>query len=474
MAVSSIYREASMTMATALRLQRWFVFVMTCLVATSASSADPLSDLLTGKTEKADGATERVISSANTHADDTRIARRLQGIFSEVDDLQGIAVSVNDGVVELRGEVDARTTEQKALQFARQIEGVVEVQNDLTINRDLGRRLTSTWDKLIASGERLIATLPLLLIALAVLVFFWLAGRWVAARHRIFRRITPNFFIAKLLGQLVQLVSIIIGLVLALVLLDATALIGTILGAAGIIGLAVGFAVRDTVENYIASILLSIRNPFEVNDTVDIEGHVGNVVKLTSRATILLSPDGNDIRIPNARVFKAVIINLTRRPERRFDFDVGVDPGQDLAAAQTLALQTFASITGVLDDPKPLAIVQTLGDSNVILRCYGWVDQQHFSFPKVRSEAIRLVKQAFDQAGIGMPEPVYQVRLSNTDASEINAPTPSAPQPTPVPGTGTPATGDVSVDRTIEQKVAEQDPAEGADNLLSPDQESEL
>ena len=92
--------------------------------------------------------------------------------------------------------------------------------------------------------------------------------------------------------------------------------------------------VKDTVENYIASILLSLRNPFEFNDFVDIGGNLGNVARLTTRATILISPDGNHIRIPNAMVFKAVIMNYTRNPQRRFQFDIGVDSAQDLKVAQ--------------------------------------------------------------------------------------------------------------------------------------------
>ena len=105
---------------------------------------------------------------------------------------------------------------------------------------------------------------------------------------------------------------------------------------------------RDTVENYIASILLSLRNPFEVNDLVNIDGNEGNVVRLTTRATILISPDGNHIRIPNSTVFKAVIVNFTRNAERRFQFDVGIDTQQDLLEAQALALQALSSIEGVL------------------------------------------------------------------------------------------------------------------------------
>ena len=230
------------------------------------------------------------------------------------------------------------------------------------------------------------------------------------------------------------------------------------------------------------TILLSIRNPFEVNDFVDIDGHAGNVMKLTSRATILLSPDGNHIRIPNSMVFKAVIVNFTRHAERRFEFDVDVDTDQDLVAAQALALRAIGAVTGVLDDPKPLVIVESLGDSSVVLRCFGWVDQQAASFPKVRSESIRAVKQAFDQAGIVMPEPAYKVRLFDTSAAaaqvvSASAATKAGDNSAPAPQVSADegiVTGDVSVDRTIEQKVAAEDEAAGGDNLLSPEAAAEL
>ena len=220
------------------------------------------------------------------------------------------------------------------------------------------------------------------------------------------------------MGQITHLIFIIFGLVLALSLLDATALLGTIMGAAGIFGLAIGFAVRDTVENYISSILLSLRNPFQVNDFVDINGNQGSVARLTSRATILITSEGNHLRIPNSQVFKAVIVNYTRNSERRFNFDLGIAANEDLTEAQKLAMDTLSHTEGVLDDPKPIALIQALGDFNVTLRVYGWVDQNQFSFSKVRSEAIKRSKQAFDDAGVIMPEPSYQVRMSDTSRTE--------------------------------------------------------
>ncbi|MCB1800177.1 MAG: mechanosensitive ion channel family protein [Gammaproteobacteria bacterium] len=445
------------------------ILAFTALLAVP-SAADPLTDLLTGAGPAQGSPPAQTIAKEATSQDDRKIRDRLQRIYSEIDAMRGIQVVVNSGVVEVTGEVDSPATAARATQFARQVEGVVDVQDDLVVNRDVDVRLASTWQKLVGVGQELVASLPLYLLALLVFVLFWMLGGWLSRRQVLFGRISPNPFIAALLGQVTHLVFIVLGMVLALILLDATALLGTILGAAGIVGLAVGFAVRDTVENYIASILLSLRNPFEVNDFVDVDGHQGNVVRLTSRATVLLSPDGNHIRIPNATVFKAVIINYTRHAERRFEFDVGVDTDQDLVVAQALAQSTLESVTGVLSDPPVLVIVQALGDSNVVLRCYGWVDQGRFSFAKVRSESIRLVKQAFDQAGIVMPEPVYKLRMvdavpGNNDADTDRRPTADDSRRSSV--VTNVETGDVEVDRTIEEKVMADTGTGSDENLLS-------
>lgn len=299
-----------------------FIFI---LILSSLAKADTLTDALTGNTSPKASTSSKTITKDTSIQDDSKIKDRIQSIYSKIDGLQKISVSVNSGVVELAGEVNSATIESRAVELAGQVESVVDVQNTLAVNRDLEVRLNSTWQKLLTNVQQTVANLPLFLVALLVIIIFWMLGGFISRRDTLFQRITPNQFIALLLGQITHLIFIIIGIILALSILDATALLGTILGAASIIGLAVSFAVRDTVENFIASIMLSLRKPFEVKDYIDINGQMGNVVKLTSRATILLSSDGNHIRIPNSMVFKSIIINYTRHPERRFVFDVGVD-----------------------------------------------------------------------------------------------------------------------------------------------------
>lgn len=462
---------------------QWFTLLI-CLIclATLAgrANAQQLTDLLAGKDSAEETAKpDKVISIDHSRQNDKKIERRLQQIFSELDDLKGIKTTVSNGVVTLQGEVGSTAAEEKAVKFTGQMENVVEVKNKLEISHSLKKRIRNSLQKMVQIGEELIAALPLFLVAVLIVVGFWMLGKWFSQREGFYRRISVNYFIADLLGKLAYFFFIVIGIITALTLLDATALIGTFLGAAGIFGLAIGFAVKDTVENFITSLLLSLRNPFEVNDFVNIDGHEGTVARLTSRATILVSPDDNHIRIPNSTVFKAVIINYTRNPQRRFQFDVGIDTGQDLLMAQGLAINTLFEVPGVMKEPRPMALIETLGDSNVLLRIYGWVDQRNFALYKVRSEAIRFVKQAFDEANIVMPEPIYNLRISKGIQSVIEKTgmgedlTKRAVIPEQTKHQTEEVTN-VMADHSVENQIDKENAADESQNLLNPDAPSEM
>ncbi|WP_254305547.1 mechanosensitive ion channel family protein, partial [Sphingopyxis sp. BSNA05] len=211
----------------------------------------------------------------------------------------------------------------------------------------------------------------------------------------------------------VRILFIMVGIFVGLDILNATALLGAVLGGAGVIGLAVGFALRDTVDNYMSSIMLSIRQPFRANDHVRVGEQEGRVVRLTSRATILMTLDGNHLRIPNATVFKAEILNFTRNPQRRFSFVLGVDADDDPAAAIETGLRAINGQAFVLDDPEATAEIREVGDSNILIAFHGWIDQRQSDFNKARGAAIRVTKNALEEAGFALPEPIYRLRFDN-------------------------------------------------------------
>lgn len=143
----------------------------------------------------------------------------------------------------------------------------------------------------------------------------------------------------------------------------------------------------------------------------------GRVIRLTSRATILMTLDGNHLRVPNSQVFKAVLTNFTRNPHRRFEFDLGVDADDDARAARQLGRETLSALPFVLDDPPAEARIVEVGDSNVVIRFLAWIDQTETDWWKAQSQAIPAVKDALEDAGFGLPEPIYRLRFDPRSAS---------------------------------------------------------
>ncbi|SHH02506.1 mechanosensitive ion channel family protein [Cognatishimia maritima] len=357
--------------------------------------------------------TEGTIAVGDEAIGDDEILRRIQKLLAEIDGYEDVSVAVSSGVVRLTGEVIDNVTQDRLTQIINRVIGVVAIENETSVSGTLEERLTPAMERVSARLRNLVANGPIFLVALAAFALIASGGWFLTGRIGIWGRLAPNAFIADVYRTVARIFFILVGLVLALDILNATALIGAVLGAAGVAGLALGFAVRDTVENFIASILLSLRQPFRPNDFVDIQGDQGTVARLTSRATILISPEGNHIRIPNATVFKGRIVNFTRDPNRRFDFDLGVDAEADLAAALTTGVAALETLAFVLDDPEVGAWISNVGDSNVVLTFTGWVNQNEVNFAKARGEAIRATKVALESAGFGLPEPIYRVRLDN-------------------------------------------------------------
>lgn len=401
--------------------------------------------------------------------DDAQIAGRIRSIFAQVPALRGVEVEASAGVVTLRGSVPAAADIDRAETIASRVAGVVTVENGLT--RDLG------VDSILAPalgnfGEILrgiVSALPLMGMAAVIALLIGLLGYLIAGRKRVWRAVTPNAFLAELVATSIRFVFVLIGIVAALEILGATALLGAVLGGAGVVGIALGFAVRDTIDNYVSSLMLSLRQPFRANDHVVIEGNEGRVVRLTSRATILMTLDGNHLRIPNSTVFKAVILNYTRNPERRFEFDLGVDADDDAIQGMAVGLEAVNALPFVLNAPKATAIIQDVGDSNVLLRFFGWIDQSDTDFPKGRSLAIQAAKSALEGAGFALPEPIYRLRFDQgtpLPIAGVRSNEYDRSEPVARSQSVTPPDHDTAPETHVKQLVRDERAEESTDDLL--------
>jgi len=289
------------------------------------------------------------------------------------------------------------------------------------------------FGELEAKLVKLVVSAPLLVLAiLIVLCSLWLGG-FVSRRMHVLERISrSNPYMEGLLRNTVKTVIVLLGVLVALNLLGATSLIGAVLGSAGVVGLVLGFAFKDIAENYVAGILLSLRKPFSPGDSVRIDVHEGKVVALTSRATILMTVDGNHLQLPNALVFKSVLLNYSRNPKRRFDFDTTIDARSSWHSAMDIGTASIAAIDAVLDDPSPSALIRSLTNDGATLQFTGWIDQTRNDLGKTRSEAMRHVRKALAQAGIVAPEAVSRVVLVRTEVDTGHAHEPETARDTSV------------------------------------------
>jgi small-conductance mechanosensitive channel len=391
---------------------------------------------------------------SNQRAEQDEVIRNaLQAVFDRVPGLTRVDVTVDAGVVRLVGSVLNGDTRQRAVALAAEMDGVVFVDNRITESTSLEEQLQPTWARLREAGYGLLAKLPLLAVALIIVVLALWFGALIARWGGPAFLTTRNPFLQGLIRRFVQSAVVILGIILALDLLDATALVGALVGTAGLAGLAIGFAFKDIVENYLAGTILAVRQPFAKNDFIRVDQFEGKVVRLTPRETILMSIDGNHVRLPNALIFRSPMVNFTRNPLRRLAFTLGLGTTDDLVQARRVAVQAMVAMEGILDDPAPQAIVTELGDSTVTIEVSGWIDQSQVDWMRARGEAIRLVKTAIEDAGLTLPSPEYLLRMEEA--------TPTAAAPTPEP-----LASDVAVDRSLDVQIEVDRVVSDEENLL--------
>jgi small-conductance mechanosensitive channel len=342
---------------------------------------------------------------------DQEIERRLLGILSQVDGLHDVHVRVREGVVQLRGETDSFALEQHAGAIASRLEGVVHVNNDLRQRSGLHGLFAPTWRTLGRIGRAALNLLPQLSAAILVFVPFLLLafglGRW--------RRPLQWLGVRQLTGSLVRFALrgalVVTGLLLALDILGIMGIVGAVVGALGLLGLVAGFAFKDWVANYFPGMMLGLHPPFKAGDLVQVGAYEGRVVRITPRATVLMTTDGEEVRIPNGFLFHQTLINFSHHRERRLRIVMPLSPRAGLQAAQALGRRALLGLHGVLGDPPPFMRTRALGRDLVEVEYFAWVDQQMANFRTVESRARRVVHEALAEGGVPLPEDSLVVRF---------------------------------------------------------------
>ncbi len=248
--------------------------------------------------------------------------------------------------------------------------------------------------------------------ALAVFVIGrWLAKLLVGLFHRFMGRFRPDPILTKFLGAIIYTVLLVAVVIAALDQLgvDTTSLLA-IVGAAG---LAVGLALKDSLSNFSAGVMLIVFRPFKEGDFIEAAGTSGVVECIHIFSTTLRTGDNREITVPNGRIFGGNIINVNARATRRIDLVIGIGYDDDIRQARALIEQVLGAEERILQDPAPAAIsIAELADSSVNLNVRPWVKSADYW--AVRSDLLENIKAAFDANGVSIPFPQRDIHVYRT------------------------------------------------------------
>jgi small-conductance mechanosensitive channel len=188
--------------------------------------------------------------------------------------------------------------------------------------------------------------------------------------------------------------------------------VAVLVGSLGLATVALGFALQDILSNFVAGIVLLLEHPFTRGDTIVAANATGTVEDIRVRATVLRTPDGQQVLVPNKLLFTSVLTNQSATVRRRLEVRVSVPYGQDAGHVRELLLAAAGGVEGVAEDRPARVVTDDLGQGALELRLWFWVDPRATDLARARSEVLEAAEQALTEAGVrlAVPQP-----SANTD-----------------------------------------------------------
>ena len=278
-------------------------------------------------------------------------------------------------------------------------------------------------EKLNSWLQAAIKLLPNLALALVILIVFYGIGKLVRKLvSRVLHRVTDNKTIIDLLETIIGVIVVGVGALIALGVLNLSGVVTSFLAGAGVVGLALGFAFQDIASNFISGILLSIRHPFHKGDLIESQGHYGTVKELNLRTTLIKTPQGKTVYIPNKDVFGEPLENYTQDNERRIDLSCGVSYSDDLDLAKRVAIEAVENLEGIDHSRDVEFIYDEFGGSSINFKIRFWVTfKANMDYLEPRSNAIIAIKKKFDENDIDIPWPVRSVEFGVKGGKNLGA-----------------------------------------------------
>ncbi|MBC7903255.1 MAG: mechanosensitive ion channel family protein [Gemmatimonadaceae bacterium] len=265
----------------------------------------------------------------------------------------------------------------------------------------IGEKLARWW-------IHFIKILPNILLALLVLVVFYLIARWT--RKLLFRlsiRISGKVSVSNLFSTVTQVVILFIGLFIVLDILQLDKAVSSLLAGAGIIGLALGFAFQDLSSNFISGVFIAFKKPFEVGHTVETNSFIGNIEEIQLRSTTIRTFSGLHLMIPNKDIFQKPMINYSLTADRRIEFNLAISYTSDLTTALDAAIAAVNTIPYLHKERKPEVYFTGFGENSIKMSIWVWI-YNHLppGYMVAQHDVVLSVTNAFKQNDISLVVPI--------------------------------------------------------------------
>lgn len=263
-------------------------------------------------------------------------------------------------------------------------------------------------DKLDLWFREFIKLLPnMALAALILVVGIFLSKLIRKIAGKFIEKLSANYTVNNLFVSFIYLLCIGITLFSTLSILKLDRAVTSILAGAGIIGLALAFAFQDIAANFISGIFLSFRKPLKIGDIVNVKDYMGKVTDINLRDTVIVTFQGKTVIIPNKEVFQTPIENFSILGKRRMDLVVGVSYGEDLENVRRITLDAVQRISVRAREEEITLFFQEFADSSINFVLRVWVQSpEQPVFLQAQSEAVMLIKKAYDINNIVIPFPI--------------------------------------------------------------------
>ena len=273
------------------------------------------------------------------------------------------------------------------------------------------------WDRLyyyvnfplLKLGESQITAWTIAYIFLLLILLYTITNRmkhWVV--DRVFAKSHIEYGTRQAIGTIVAYSIVVIG---TLVILDSAGInLSALTIVAGALGIGIGFGLQNVTTNFISGIIVLLERPIKVGDRVQVEGAAGDVVKISLRATTIVTNDNIAVIVPNSEFISSKVINWSyRNPDVRCNFPISVAYGTDPELVRDVLLEIAENHPGVLKDKKPDVLLDQFGDSGVNFILRVWTTTYTSKPAVLRSEINYEIAKKFEQHGIQIPFPQRDV-----------------------------------------------------------------